>query len=156
MDGNGRVARLLLNLILLRYGYPVVNIKRDDRPRYYEGLTFADLGLYSALISLGLDRSLEVFGEMKRVREETDRMKVWADKLGQKEAESAHRREEREYRIWLSSFEAIRLKFQSRAELLDDQLENVDITFKAYPAPDFSKYIQLRDKGAPRRVGSSQ
>jgi len=147
MDGNGRVARLLLNLILVRAGYPVVNVRREDRPRYYEALTFADLGLYSALISLALDRSLEVFSEMKRVREETDRMKVWADKLGQKEAEVAQRREEREYRIWLSSFETVRLEFQSRSEVLADELDSVQISFKAYPAPDFSKYIQLRDKG---------
>jgi Fic family protein len=151
MDGNGRVARLLLNLVLVRTGYPVVNIRREDRPRYYEALTFADAGLYSALISLALDRSLEVFSEMKRVRDETDRMKVWADKLGQKEAEVAQRREEREYRIWLSSFETVRLEFQSRAEVFADELDNVEIAFKAYPAPDFSKYIQLRDKGrAPR------
>jgi len=32
MDGNGRVGRLLLNLILVKCGYPVVNIRRDDRP----------------------------------------------------------------------------------------------------------------------------
>jgi len=147
MDGNGRVARLLLNLILLKAGYPVVNIRREDRPRYYEALTFADVGLYSALVSLALDRSLEVFSEMKRVREETDRMKVWADKLGQKGAEVAHRREEREYRIWLSSFETVRLEFQSRAEVLADLLDRVEISFKPFPAPDLSKYILLRDKG---------
>jgi len=147
MDGNGRVARLLLNLVLVRAGYPVVNIRREDRPRYYEALTFADVGLYSPLISLALDRALEVFSEMKRVREETDRMKVWADKLGHKEAEVAQRREEREYRIWLSSFETVRLEFQSRVEVLADELGSLEISFKAYPPPDFSKYIQLRDKG---------
>ena len=147
MDGNGRVARLLLNLVLVQAGYPVVNIRREDRPRYYEALSFADLGSYSALISLALDRALEVFSEMKRVREETERMKIWADRLGQKEAEVAQRREEREYRIWLSSLETVRLEFQSRAEVLADELDMVEISFKAYPAPDLSKYILLRDKG---------
>jgi len=147
MDGNGRVARLLLNLILMRAGYPVVNVRREDRPRYYEALTFADVGLYSALISLALDRSLEVFNEMKRVREETERMKDWADRLGQKEAEVALKREERDYRVWLSSFETVRLEFQGRAEALADELGRVAISFKAYPSPDFSKYIVLRDKG---------
>jgi hypothetical protein len=96
---------------------------------------------------LALDRSLEVFNEMKRVREETERMKVWAHKFGKKEAEVAQRREEREYKIWLSSFETVRLEFQSRAEVLAEELERLEIVFKAYPAPDFSKYIQLRDKG---------
>lgn len=147
LDGNGRVARLLLNLLMMKVGYPIVNIKRDDRPRYYEALSFADLGLYSPLLGLALDRALDIFGEMKRVKEETERMRLWADNLGQKEAEVAQRREEREYRIWLSSIETVRLEFQSRAELLDDELDSVDISFKPYPPPDLTKYLTLRDKG---------
>jgi hypothetical protein len=147
LDGNGRVARLLLNLLLVKVGYPVVNIRREDRPRYYEALSFADVGLYSPLVNLALDRALEIFGEMKRVKEETERMRVWADSLGEKEAESAQRREEREYRIWLSSFETVKLEFQSRAELLDDELDSIDISFKPYPSPDLTKYLSLRDRG---------
>jgi cell filamentation protein, protein adenylyltransferase len=147
LDGNGRVARLLLNLLLMKAGYPIVNIRREDRPRYYEALSFADVGLYSPLLNLTLDRALEIFREMKRVQEETDRMRQWADQLGEKEAEVEQRREERGYRIWLSSFETVKLEFQSRAELLDDELDSVEISFKPYPAPDLTKYLVLRDKG---------
>lgn len=40
IDGNGRTARLLMNLILLRHGYVIANIKGDfaNRLRYYEAL----------------------------------------------------------------------------------------------------------------------
>ncbi|MEZ5334399.1 MAG: hypothetical protein R2741_03720 [Methanolobus sp.] len=34
-DGNGRVGRLLLNYVLLKHGYPPVNILFEDRGRYY-------------------------------------------------------------------------------------------------------------------------
>jgi len=37
-DGNGRTARLLLNLELMRHGYPVAVIRREDRLAYYEAL----------------------------------------------------------------------------------------------------------------------
>src|SRR3989338_8079135 len=37
-DGNGRVGRLLLNYILLKRGYPPINIKLEDRQEYYKTL----------------------------------------------------------------------------------------------------------------------
>lgn len=37
-DGNGRVGRLLLNHVLLRNGYPPINILLVDRAKYYESL----------------------------------------------------------------------------------------------------------------------
>jgi Fic family protein len=42
-NGNGRVARLLLNLILLKAGYPLCVINTDDRPRYMAALEEAAL-----------------------------------------------------------------------------------------------------------------
>lgn len=36
IDGNGRTGRLLLNLELIRNGYPPINIKFTDRRRYYD------------------------------------------------------------------------------------------------------------------------
>lgn len=36
IDGNGRTGRLILNLDLIRNGYPPINIKFTDRKRYYE------------------------------------------------------------------------------------------------------------------------
>ncbi|HLG99194.1 MAG TPA: Fic family protein [Bryobacteraceae bacterium] len=37
-DGNGRVARLLMNLILIRAGYPPVAVRPEDRPAYIRAL----------------------------------------------------------------------------------------------------------------------
>lgn len=36
IDGNGRTGRLLLNLELIRNGYPAINVKFTDRKRYYQ------------------------------------------------------------------------------------------------------------------------
>ena len=43
-DGNGRMSRLLMNLILLRHGYPMTVIKAADRNRYLAALAEADAG----------------------------------------------------------------------------------------------------------------
>lgn len=43
-DGNGRGARLLMNLILIRKKYPPAIIRREERRRYLETLAQADQG----------------------------------------------------------------------------------------------------------------
>jgi hypothetical protein len=44
IDGNGRVGRLLTNLLLVRLGYPPAIIYKRDRPRYLRALQTADAG----------------------------------------------------------------------------------------------------------------
>ena len=41
-DGNGRMARLLMNMILIRHGYTVAIVPRDERSRYIDMLEQAD------------------------------------------------------------------------------------------------------------------
>jgi len=43
-DGNGRTARLLMNLILMKSGYPPVIIRKEERLQYYEYLEQANQG----------------------------------------------------------------------------------------------------------------
>ena len=44
LDGNGRAGRLLLNLMLVRLGYPPAIIQKRERPRYLQALDRADRG----------------------------------------------------------------------------------------------------------------
>ncbi|PRD25832.1 UNVERIFIED_CONTAM: Adenosine monophosphate-protein transferase FICD-like protein [Trichonephila clavipes] len=44
IDGNGRTARLLMNLILMRAGYPPVIIRKQDRSVYFNALQMANEG----------------------------------------------------------------------------------------------------------------
>ncbi len=67
VDGNGRVGRLLLDLLLMQGGYPPALLLRDWRGAYLRGLQQADTGRYSPLVNLigravegGLDLYLEV------------------------------------------------------------------------------------------------
>ena len=64
IDGNGRVARLLMNLMLMRFGFPIAVISRDDRLRYYDALEISqssDLTAFVALVSECLEESLEEY-----------------------------------------------------------------------------------------------
>jgi Fic family protein len=64
-DGNGRTARLLMNLVLLRAGYPPVAIRPEDRAAYLAALetgsTAEDLAPYRALMSRRLVQTLAAY-----------------------------------------------------------------------------------------------
>jgi len=63
-DGNGRTARLVMNLLLMKYGYPPAIILKNDRKKYYNALNSANNGEYaklSLLILQALERSLNMY-----------------------------------------------------------------------------------------------
>jgi len=52
IDGNGRVGRLLLNLMLMQEGYPPALLLNDWRTRYIHSLNAANAGNYGTLINM--------------------------------------------------------------------------------------------------------
>ena len=65
-DGNGRVGRLLLNLMLMQDGYPPALILREWRTRYIMALQAAHRGEYSELVNLvglAVEHSLDLYLE---------------------------------------------------------------------------------------------
>jgi len=67
VDGNGRTARLLMNLLLIQEGYPPAIIRDQDRLRYINALEKAQLGGswedFLALIYQAVERSLDIYLE---------------------------------------------------------------------------------------------
>ena len=65
IDGNGRTARLLMNLILLQNGYPPALIRTRDRVPYLKSLEKAQLGGsnedYLKIISRSVERSFAIY-----------------------------------------------------------------------------------------------
>lgn len=65
-DGNGRTARLVMNIILLQNGYPLVVILKNDRKKYYDTLSKADKGNlipFVRFITQSVERSLNIYLE---------------------------------------------------------------------------------------------
>ncbi len=82
-DGNGRTARLLMNMILMMHGYPPAIIRKNDRLNYIKSLEKPQLvngegdskSDYFKLIAAAVDRSLNIYlkaidGEVEKVDSE--------------------------------------------------------------------------------------
>ena len=66
IDGNGRTARLVMNLVLMRAGYPPTVIERINRRKYYRVLEQADAGKPAPLVNFvgrAVERSLNLYLE---------------------------------------------------------------------------------------------
>lgn len=66
IDGNGRTARLVMNLLLLRDGFPPTIILRENRAQYYRVLAEADRGREAPVVNFvgrAVERSLSLYLE---------------------------------------------------------------------------------------------
>jgi Fic family protein len=86
-DGNGRSARLLMNMILLINGYPAAIIRKQDRLNYINSLEKAQLSGsqddYLTLTAKAVDRSLTIYLKSIDGTEETPKDQSALLKIGE-------------------------------------------------------------------------
>ena len=126
-DGNGRTARLLMNVILMREGYPLAVILKNDRKKYYDCLAKSDREDYMPLVRFfaqSVERSLDIYLKVLRpstkksekflslhtVSAKTPYSAKYLNLLVRQGKLEAHK----EGRNWLTSSEAVERYIQSR------------------------------------------
>jgi Fic family protein len=86
VDGNGRTARLLMNMLLMQEGYPPAIVRKEDRKHYIASIEKAQLkgsrADYSTLMYEAIDRSLDIYlnalenKEQKQILEKKSVLKI--------------------------------------------------------------------------------
>ena len=65
IDGNGRTSRLLLNLELMKHGYPPIVIRKESRMTYFDALdkahTTGDCSDFITLVAVELNHELDTY-----------------------------------------------------------------------------------------------
>lgn len=119
-DGNGRTARIVMNLLLMQAGYPLVVILKSDRKKYYQVLSKADHGQYAPLarfVAQAVERSLNLYlkivtpaaGRQKfRLLSEISAQTPYSTKYLNLLARTGKIEAYKERRNWLTSLEAVR------------------------------------------------
>ena len=86
-DGNGRTARLLMNLILMMMGYPPALIRKRDRLAYIGALEKAQLGGslddYKKIVVNAVDRSLNIYLKALKGKEGADDDEIVLLRIGE-------------------------------------------------------------------------
>lgn len=154
IDGNGRTARLLMNLILMRLGYTICIITREDRLRYYDSLEESQAGDLTPLILLMYENVEESLKEWEKAAE-AERMRQQLIQSVSYSLEGPElNRVTNEYTVWLSSMELFKNYFKQIVDDLNEQitLGSVKVHFKEYDTLDFDKYRSLRNEVPAKRT----
>ncbi len=124
-DGNGRTARAVMNLELVRGGFPSVIIRRKDRLRYYDALAESDLGgNLEHIAELILGRAKDALRDLERTATRQQGYDVVQAKL--------RKAQERQVAIWN---DAVSLLFSLVDEALEAAIGNMgDVSTRWYDA----------------------
>jgi Fic family protein len=144
VDGNGRTARILMNLVLMRYGYPISIVTRDDRSRYYDTLETSHSTDLTPFVSLVCDTLEESLDEYERaVSEQVDKLE-WARSL-MKDIETQREKKIRvQYDVWQSAMELLRNYFKQTVDTINELANIVTVQFTGYDVIDFEKYLNAQ------------
>lgn len=126
-DGNGRTARLLMNLILMQKGYPMVTILKNDRQKYYRALDKADRGNNGdirKIVAQAVERSMNIYLKVIQSEDSPKEKLVLLSVLAKKNkvsekhlnllARSGRLDAHKEGRNWLSSQKSLDIYIENR------------------------------------------
>lgn len=153
IDGNGRVARLLMNLMLMRHGFPIAIITKEDRVRYYDTLEesqSSDLTPFVGLLSECIDESLE---EYLAAAEEQREQSEWATSLIEKFAKPERIRAQNHYEVWKNAMELLKSYFRQIVDTLD-ATHYGNVYFRDFGNLEFEKYSALRNGHSAKKTWS--
>lgn len=143
IDGNGRVARLLMNLILMRHGFPIAVITREDRMRYYDALEEAQSSDMTSFVTLLCECLQESLEEYEDAASEQREQQEWAAQLGKRFSAPERTRATNRYEVWKSAMELMRSYFRQTATLLNDSIDFGCVYFRDFGMLETEKYLAL-------------
>jgi Fic family protein len=152
-DGNGRTARIIMNLILMRYGYPIAVITKDERQRYYDALEESQSSDLTPFIVLVAESVLESLEEYERAVAEQTAHQEWAQSLVAKFTAPQRNEAENYYEVWRSAMDLFKNYVRQSTYLIDEQAGGLArIYFADFGGLEFEKYLSLRDGRMTKRT----
>jgi Fic family protein len=153
VDGNGRVARLIMNLLLMRYGFPIAIILKEDRMRYYDALEESQSGNLTPLIQLLFECLGESIEEYEQALAEYLVTVEWTQRITRKLSEKEMIKSSNDYVVWMKAMELFMGIFTKHISGINDNLVTGNrIYLKEFGMLDYEKYYSLRNHGSAKRT----
>ncbi len=153
IDGNGRTARLLMNLMLIRNGYPIAILTKDDRYRYYDALEESqgggNLTPFVELVMEAVRESIQVYEDAGKQQLDIKQRVAWL-------VDESKSKLKNEYEVFESAMRLLQSYFTQVAAEFEAQHKQSNLPagvgFKPFSPLEFEKYQSLRFEKTAKRT----
>lgn len=153
IDGNGRTARILMNLILMRAAYPIAIITIEDRKRYYEALEESQSGDLTPFLSLIIECIDEALEEYEHAVEAQTAQLQWIGQIAARLSEPEQNVARLRYEVFRAAMELLRSHFaQAVSGINQAGIYGARVYFKDFGMLEFEKYFNLRQRGSAKQT----
>jgi len=106
-----------MNLILVRHGFPIAIIAKEDRLRYYDALEESQTSDLSSLLTLLTECIHESLEEYLRAAKEQSEKTEWLASLAEKFTAREKTKAANEYEVWKSAMDLLKGYFRQTADI---------------------------------------
>ena len=153
VDGNGRTARILMNLILMRYGYPISIITREDRQRYYDALSETEGGDLTPLIGLIVETVSEGLEEWEKAAQEQREREEWTQSIARRLTQPQRIEAVSKYEVWRNAMELLKSYMRQAAQGVNQRTHGMAQVFlRDFGIIEYEKFLTLSQGISAKRT----
>lgn len=152
VDGNGRMARIMQDLVFLRNRLVPAPVSYRDVDDYYAALEQADEGNTAPFVEFIARATLE---SLRKYRAAIEEVKQTDDWLGQLIADASASIRDTEHAIFtrhVQKMAEIRDTFQAIANRMSSAIPDLDCRVKQYGGIDFTQFREIKNTGRSQRT----
>jgi len=146
-DGNGRVARLLQDLSLMRDQLLPVGIPVSRREEYYDSLAEADAGEWDSVVTLVTNSLITAIGRARQIASAPKRRR---ERIGQILKAARNKRTQRDYthyEVWKRQVAIVCDELHRWFYELAEESPELHARFRFYDPIEFEKWKDIRQRG---------
>ena len=155
IDGNGRTARLIMNLILIRRGYPLTIIPSDSRLRYYEALEESQTGDLTPFLQFVHELTADSMDEYETLANAQQATAAAIQGTIQALISREQMRQTAEFEIYQSAMNLLKAAFRQVSEAVSAASTarlTFSVTLKDFGSLDFEKFQTLQASQSAQRT----
>lgn len=140
-DGNGRLARLVQDYVLLRKHYVPAPLRSEDRDGlYYEALDRADSGDGQPLLEIVAKNTLRMADRYASLISEEESKRSWISAITKAATEKVKQSDHRRFLALQRSFANMKAEFLDVCKQLDGNVPGLRVRFVDYGDIEFEKF----------------